>query len=96
MVPKVESDGSFQSSDDEPSFGNKAGGRPSSSNTQPQYENNDGPQIIVNITLYESMKQWFEFHFPSATVTYALSSVMEHLTKIGLPIEYIEEQFYLN
>ena len=62
--------------------------------TQPDHLK--GPQLIVNINLYESMKQWFDFHFPTATITYSLSSVMEHLCKIGLPIEYIEEQFYYN
>lgn len=54
------------------------------------------PQILVNITLYKAMKQWFDFYFPSAVITYTLSSVMEHLCKQGLPIEYIEEQFYYN
>ena len=42
------------------------------------------------------MKQWFDFYFPQAAITYTLSSVMEHMSKLGLPIEYIEEQFYYN
>lgn len=45
----------------------------------------------MNCNLYEAMKQWFDFHFPTATIVYTVSSVMEHLTKLGLPIEYIEE-----
>ena len=57
---------------------------------------NELPEIIVNIHLFEAMKQWFDFHFPTAIITYTLSSVMENLCKTGLPIEYIEEQFYYN
>ena len=52
--------------------------------------------LVINIDFFRKFQSLVEFYFQESTINFSAASVMEHLCRIGLPAEFIEEQFIYN
>ena len=52
--------------------------------------------VVINMDFFRKFQSLVEFYFQDAKINFSAASVMEHLCRVGLPAEFVEEQFIYN